>query len=150
MSRPYFTTHKGQKTALGIANALSLLLLIGLTLQLALIESPKTQVPQLQSSKLSYCEVLACGKIESIGDLEPVAISIEEGEYINTIRVEFVNHGRLIGSREFRIEFRDSSGKWLESAKATLELTAKGRLAVEFGLTHSRQSLESGSLNLIY
>lgn len=150
MSRPYFTTHKGQKAALVMANALSLLLLIGLALQLALVESPRTLVPQLQSSNLNYCEVLACGKIESVGDLEPVAVSIQEGEFINTIRVEFVNHGRLSGSREFRIEFRDSSGKWLESAKATLELTPKGRLAIEFGLTHSRESLESGVLNLVY
>lgn len=150
MSRPYFTTHKGQKAALSLGNILSLLLLVALSLQLVLVESPRTQVPQLQSSNLNDCEVLACGKIDSIGNLEPVAISIEEGEYINTIRVEFVNHGRLTGSREFRIEFRDAGGKWLESAKATLALRPKGRLAIEFGLTHSKQTLESGTLNLVY
>ena len=150
MSRPYFTTHKGQKTALWIGNALSLLLLATLSLQLTLVESPRTKVPQLESSNLTYCEVLTCGKIESIANLEPVAISITEGDHINTVRVEFVNHGRLVGSREFRIEFRDANGNWLESAKATLELTSKGRLAIDFGLTHPKQTLESGILNLVY
>lgn len=150
MSRPYLTTHKGQKLALGLGNLVSLLLLIALTLQLVLVEVPRTQVPQLQSSNLNSCEVLSCGKIASIGNLEPVSVSITEGEYINTVRVEFVNHGRMVGSRAFRLEFRDANGQWLEAASSTLTLGLKGRIAVEFGLTHSKSSLESGTLNLFY
>ena len=150
MRRPFFTTPKGQRLALNLSNLLSIVLLVALAFQVNLVEAPRKQVPQLQSDSLQSCVVLECGKIEELAGLEPISVIFTEGEYINTVRVEFVNHGRLEGSRDFRLELRDAAGGFLEAASAQLLLTPNGRTHINFGLTHPKSVIDAGSLILRY
>ena len=150
MKRPFFTTPKGQRLALNLANLLSVLLLVALALQIELVENPRKDLPQLRSDNLQSCVVLECGEIEALSGLEPVSVMFTEGEYINTVRVDFVNHGRLEGSRDLRIELRDSQGGFLEAASSRLVLELNGRTHVDFGLTHPKAVIDEGTLTLRY
>jgi hypothetical protein len=150
VKRPFFTTPKGQRLALHMANLISVLLLVALYLQVSLVEAPRKVVPQLESSNLQSCLVLECGKIQDLGDLEPIRVVFTEGKYINNLRVEFVNHGRLEGSRYLRLELRDSDGGFLEAASARVLLTLQGRTHVDFGLTHPESVINRGTLKLSY
>lgn len=150
MKRPFFTTPKGQRLTLHLANLLSVVLLIALSLHLTLVEAPRKVVPQLDSGNLQSCLVLECGKIEALSGLEPISVTFTEGEFINTIRVEFVNHGRLEGERQLRLELRDSEGGFLEAASSKLSLTLVGRTHVDFGLTHPESVIDKGALKLSY
>lgn len=150
MKRPFFTSPKGQRLALHLSNLISVLLLVALALQMTLVEAPRKEVPQLDSSNLRSCIVLECGKIAELGGLEPIRVGFTEGKYINTVRVEFVNHGRLEGSRYLRLELRDSSGGFLEAASSRVLLTLNGRTHIDFGLTHPEESLNRGTLKLSY
>jgi hypothetical protein len=150
VKRPFFTTPKGQRLALHMANLISVLLLIALSLQMSLVEAPRKVVPQLESSNLQSCLVLECGKIDELGGLEPIRVVFSEGKYINNLRVEFVNHGRLEGSRYLRLELRDSAGGFLEAASARVLLTQQGRTHVDFGLTHPESVISRGTLKLSY
>lgn len=150
MKRPFFTTQKGQRLALLWANLLSVGLLMGLALQINLVESPRNLVPQLDSANLQSCEVLECGEIAKLANLEPIRVAIQEEEFINFVRVEFVNHGRLNGSRDLRLELRDSNGTFLEAATTRVSLGLKGRIIAEFGFTSPATVIESGTLKLSY
>ena len=150
MKRPFFTTPKGQRIALHVANLLSVLLLAALALQIQLVESPRKDVPQLRSDNLQACVVLECGKIEALSGLEPIKVIFTEGKYINTVRVEFVNHGRLEGERDMRLELRDGEGGFLEAASSKLSLELNGRTHIDFGLTHPESVINSGILTLRY
>lgn len=150
MKRPFFTTPKGQRLAMHLSNLLSVLLLVALALHTALVEAPKAIVSQLDSGNIQHCVVLECGKLSDLAGLEPVKVTITEGEFINTVRVDFVNHGRLDGTRDLRLELRDGSGKFLEAASGQIRLGLVGRNYAEFGLTHSISSLEAGRLLLGY
>jgi hypothetical protein len=94
--------------------------------------------------------VLECGRIEAIGGLEPESVEITQGEFVNTIRIEFVNHGRLVGEREIWLELRDTAGNWLEAGRTKLTLEPKGRTFVEFGFVQSVGAIRSGVLSLQY
>ncbi len=150
MKRPFFTTPKGQRLALHLSNLLSLLLLAALFIQVTQIEAPRKNVPQLDSANLQSCMVLDCGKIEELGNLEPIRVVFTEGKYINTVRVEFVNHGRLEGTRYLRLELRDSDGRFLEAASSRVLLTLQGRTHIDFGLTHPESVINQGTLKLSY
>lgn len=150
MKRPFFTTPKGQRVALLVTSVASVLMLFALAMQVELVESPRRDVPQLQSDNLQSCAVMACGKIEAIANLEPISVGFFEGENINTVRIEFVNHGRLEGVRDLRLELRDGQGGFLEAASARLVLQLNGRTQIEFGLTHPKDAIARGTLILRY
>ena len=150
MKRPFFTTVKGQRLSMNLSYIISLFLLVALGLQINLVENPRNVVTQLDSGNLSSCELLECGRISQLGGLEPIRVAFEPGEFHTTVRVEFVNHGRLQGSRDLRLELRNSSGGFLEAATTRVLLMPKGRTKAEFGFTHSVPALESGRLKLSY
>ena len=150
MRRPFFTTPKGQRLALHLSNLLSIVLLAALAIQVTLVETPRKQVPQLQSDSLQSCVVLECGKIKDLAGLEPISVNFTEGKYINTVRVEFVNHGRLEGERDFRLELRDENGEFLEAASSRMLLELNGRTQIEFGITHPEDVIARGTLLLRY
>ena len=150
MKRPFFTTPKGQRLALHLSNLISVLLLTALALQVAFVENPRKDVPQLRSDNLQSCVVLECGKIEDLSGLEPINVIFTEGKYINTLRVEFVNHGRLEGARDLRLELRSSDGGFLEAASSKVLLTLNGRTHIDFGLTHPESVIDAGTLTLRY
>mgnify|MGYP007070465491 CR=1 FL=1 len=150
MKRPFFTTPKGQRLALHLANLISVLLLALLAMHLVLVEGPRKDVPQLRSDSLQDCAVLECGKIADLSGLEPISVTFVEGKYINTVRVEFVNHGRLEGERDFRLELRDENGEFLEAASSRMLLELNGRTQIEFGITHPEDVIARGTLLLRY
>ncbi len=150
MKRPWLLTQVGQRTSMLISTALSVLLLIALMLQDALVESPRLDVTQIDRTNISECVVLECGRIEALGGLEPESVEITPGEFVNTIRIEFVNHGRLIGEREIWLELRDSAGNWLEAGRTNLSLSPKGKTFVEFGFVQSVGAIDAGTLRLQY
>ncbi len=150
MKRPWLLTQQGQRTSMLIATLLSLVTLVGVWIQLAFVEGPRSEVIQLDRSNLSDCIVLECGKIAEIGGLEPEAISVTPGEFVNTIRIEFVNHGRLVGSRELWLELRDSAGRWLEAGRTSIELSPKGKIVAEFGFVQNVGAIDAGTLRLQY
>lgn len=150
MKRPWLLTQVGQRTSMLISTALSLILLVALMLQNALVESPRENLTQLDRANISECLVLECGRIEVLGGLEPESVQITPGEFVNTVRIEFVNHGRLVGQREIWLELRDKAGNWLEAGRTKLTLSPKGKTAVEFGFVQSVGAIKNGSLRLQY
>ena len=93
---------------------------------------------------------MECGRIDELGGLEPESIKVTQGEFVNTIRVEFVNHGRLVGDRELWLELRDSSGRWLEAGRTTVKLALKGKTFAEFGFVQNVGAIDAGTLRLQY
>ena len=150
VKRPWLLTQVGQRTSMLISIALSVVLLLALTLQNALVEAPRYVVTQIDRTEISECVVLECGRIEAIGGLESESIDVTAGQFVNTIRIEFVNHGRLVGEREIWLELRDSSGKWLEAGRTKLNLNPKGKTFVEFGFVQNVSAIRSGVLSLQY
>ena len=150
MKRPWLLTQVGQRSSMLISTALSLILLLALMLQSALVEAPRENLTQLDRANISECVVLECGRIQALGGLEPESVQILPGEFVNTIRIEFVNHGRLIGEREIWLELRDQTGNWLEAGRTKLTLGPKGKTYVEFGFVQSVGAIESGALRLQY
>jgi len=150
VKRPWLLTQEGQRTSMLIATLLSVLALIGLWIQLTFVEAPRTQIVPLDRSEISECVLLECGRIAALGGLEPESVSVTQGEFVNTIRIEFVNHGRLVGTRELWLELRDSSGRWLEAGRTTINLALKGKTVAEFGFVQNVGAIEVGTLRLQY
>jgi hypothetical protein len=133
-----------------IAMGLSFIALVALWIQLSFVEAPRTQIFPLDRSDLSDCVLLECGRIADLGGLEPESVTVTQGEYVNTIRIEFVNHGRLVGTRELWLDLRDASGRWLEAGRTTIEFAPKGKTVAEFGFVQNVKAIESGTLRLQY
>ncbi len=150
MKRPWLLTQQGQRTSMLIASLLSVVALLALWIQLSFIEAPRYQVEPIDRTNLTDCILMECGRIEELGGLEPESITVTQGEFVNTIRVEFVNHGRLVGNRELWLELRDSSGRWLEAGRTTVKLTPKGKTFAEFGFVQNVGAIEAGTLRLQY
>lgn len=150
MKRPWLLTQVGQRTSMLASIALSALLLLALFLQDTLVEGPRHLVAEIDRTNISECVVLECGRIQALGGLEPESIDVTAGQFVNTIRIEFVNHGRLVGEREIWLELRDSSGKWLEAGRTKLNLNPKGKTFVEFGFVQNVSAIRAGVLSLQY
>ncbi len=150
MKRPWLLTQQGQRTSMLIAMGLSFIALVALWIQLSFVEAPRTQIVPLDRSDLSDCVLLECGRIADLGGLEPESVTVTQGEFVNTIRIEFVNHGRLLGTRELWLELRDASGRWLEAGRTTIELAPKGKTVAEFGFVQNVSAIEAGTLRLQY
>ncbi len=150
MKRPWLLTQVGQRTSMLASISLSALLLLALFLQDALVEGPRHSVAEIDRTDISECVVLECGRIQALGGLEPESIDVTAGQFVNTIRIEFVNHGRLVGEREIWLELRDSSGKWLEAGRTKLNLNPKGKTFVEFGFVQNVSAIRAGVLSLQY
>jgi hypothetical protein len=150
VKRPWLLTQDGQRTSLWIANVLSVIALVALWIQLSFVEAPRQNVSQIDRSNLSECLLEECGRISELGGLEPESMKVTQGEFVNTIRIEFVNHGRLVGEREIWLELRNQSGRWLEAGRTKLELSPKGKTFVEFGFVQNVSAIEAGVLKLQY
>lgn len=150
LKRPWLTTQQGQRTSMLIATLLSIIALLALWIQLTFVEAPRYQIVQIDRTNLSDCILLECGRIEALGGLEPESVTVTQGEFVNTIRVEFVNHGRLVGTRELWLELRDSSGHWLEAGRTTVKFSPKGKTVANFGFVQNVGAIEAGALRLQY
>ena len=114
------------------------------------ISTEQSRVPAaLDPADVFYCEVSACGQIEKLAGVEVVGIeSIETTEYFTVVKVRFLNHPQLVGSREIWAEVRNSEGGRVESSRSNLVLSAKGELFLELSFTATEEELSGTTLFL--
>ena len=86
-------------------------------------------------TKVTYCELSACGYIEGLG-LEVISTPVvEEGEFGTEVFVQVINRGRLTGARQFWAELRTSEDKFVEAMRGELVLTDQGPQLIRFFFT---------------
>ncbi len=86
-------------------------------------------------TRVTYCELSACGYIEGLG-LEVVYPPEEvEGEFGTEVFVQVVNRDRLSGERQFWAELRTQEGKFVEAMRGELVLTDQGPQLIRFFFT---------------
>jgi hypothetical protein len=137
---------------LHLANLLSLVLFIGFVLNYANQELPRTNVTQLDSANVTYCEIAACPAIQglvitnsasAVGELQ----SQKNGELLV---LEFTNTLMLEGEREFWLRVETKDGRLLEMASVEVKLGLKTRTITEFLLVSNFEEITAGNLYLGY
>lgn len=142
-------TVRSQRIQLLLSFLISVLLLIPLNLQLN-AEAVRSNVPQLDTANLSYCNLKNCPAISELGNLEVSGVEIVAKDQSTFVEITFVNPGRLVGEREFWLELKNPSGEVSEVSRATLNLKLKNPLILSFGFEQSPELLETGELRLAY
>ena len=152
MKRPWILTPKGQRFSLHIANVLSLALFIGYALQFQFVEQPRTQVPQLQTNNVTYCEISECEKVfgielengdASLAKLKQTAIGVE-------LKLEFTNSARWEGRRELWLKMQTQDGSFVEAASTWIELGLKQKPVAIFVITGTVEEISQNKLLLGY
>ncbi len=139
---------KAQRLQMALGWLLSLALLIPLYLQIQL-EQSRTDFSQLDSTALNYCELPDC-VIAELSNLEVASVEIAEQDWATFVYVRFVNHGRLVGEREFWLELTNPKQEISEAAKTRLVLSNTGPSVAVFSFQRKPQVLEQGTLRLGY
>ena len=152
MKRPWLLTPKGQRASLHIANLASLLLFAAFVFQFAIVEHPRTQVPQLDTKNVSYCALAECGEVFGIvlENPERAVENLEEQAFGTLLVLDFTNLPRYQGERELWLKLTTPEGKVLEMARVTITLDLKQRTRAEFLLTSSKAEILAGKLQLGY
>ena len=134
------------------ANVLSLLLFMGFVLQFTLIEQPRTQVPQLDTANVNYCEITQCSKIfgvslengvvaQSTARQTPIGVEIE---------LAFNNDARYQGKRQLWIRMETQTGDFVEAASTWVEFGLKTRAVASFTITGTLDEIRNSRLYLGY
>ena len=101
-------------------------------------------------TKVTYCELSACGDIESLG-LELVhPPSLVEGEFGTEVFVQVINKGRLSGEREFWAELRTQQGEFVEAMRGDLVLSDQGPQQIRFFFTGKKAEFSGLVVNFGY
>lgn len=138
--RPWLLTQLGQRLALVLVFALSLLAIVPAINQVN--QDTGRVVPQLDTTNVSYCELIACGAIESMAGLVITdEIEITESDYGTKVSIRVINTGRLVGEREVWAQVRTQEGKLVEGMRTKLNLTDQGEQHVEFQFSGTPQEL---------
>ena len=138
--RPWLLTQLGQRLAVLAVFALSILAIVPAINQVNL--DTGRQVPQLDTANVSYCELSACGSIETMAGLVITdEIEISESDYGTKVRIRVINTGRLVGEREVWAQVRSQEGKLVEGMRTRLNLTDQGPQHVEFQFSGTPQEL---------
>lgn len=135
-----------------LANLLSLVLFVGFVLNYATQELPRTKVPQLDTSSVSYCELRDCGEIQGFA-LENGASALDEVVETRNgvlLTLKFRNSGMLQGERELWLRVMSAEGKILEMASVEISLSLRTRTVAEFELVSNLDQIRSGKLLLGY
>lgn len=137
MKKPWLVSQMGQRLTVWLGGLLALLLLLSLIPFVTAVTLPRTDLPQLDTGNVTYCEINTCDLGNSLG-LKIRDISVSENEFEATISIELVNEKRWDGEREAWMQFRTKTGVLIEMAKgemilndktATLELSFTGSIA---------------------
>lgn len=145
----YLVQPRIQRTQLLLSYFLSTLLLVAFSFQIQ-VEQSRSTFPPLDSANLSSCDLDSCPAISSLAGLEVAGYTIVEKKWATFVEVRFVNHGRLIGNREFWLELRDTQGQIAEAARTTLVLEPVGPSIATFSFQRTPELLRSGELRLGY
>ena len=152
MKRPWILTPKGQRFSLHLANVISLSLFFGFALHFQLVEQPRTNVPQLQTDNVSYCEIDQCQEVfgiklengeRSLANVTQTAIGVE-------LKVEFINTARWEGRRELWLKMESEDGSFVEAASTWIDLGLKQRTVAVFLITGTIDEVSGNKLFLGY
>jgi hypothetical protein len=135
-----------------IANLVSLALFIGFVLQYAFIETPRTQVVDLEPQNVKYCELTECPRIQGLelSNALTAQSEIKQQPFGLLLELDFTNHLMLQGERELWLRVENAEGKLLEMARVEIELDLKNRTTAKFLLTSSESDISGGKLLLGY
>ena len=86
-------------------------------------------------TKVTYCELSACGYIEDLGLEVVYPPKLVEGEFGTEVFVQVINKGRLSGERQFWAELRTKEGAFVEAMRGELVLTDQGPQLIRFFFT---------------
>lgn len=152
MKRPWLLTQNGKKTAMHAANFLSLLLFMAFVLQFTLVERPRTQVPQLDTANVTYCEITECSEVFGVR-LENGAAA--KSNAIQTpigveLELNFSNTARYEGKRQLWIRMETSTGEFVEAASTWVEFGLKIQAVANFSITGTLDEFQNSRLYLGY
>ena len=135
-----------------MANLVSLALFVGFVLQYAFIETPRTQVVDLDPQNVKYCELTECPRIQGLelSNALTAQSEIKQQPFGLLLELDFTNHLMLQGERELWLRVEDSEGNLLEMARVEIELDLKNRTIAKFLLTSSKSDISGGKLLLGY
>ncbi len=138
--RPWLLTQLGQRLAVVVVLALSLLAIVPAINQVS--EDTSRVVPQLDTANVIYCELSACGAIPTMAGLVVTDdVQITESDYGTKISVRVINSGRLVGDREVWAQVRTQEGNLVEGMRTKLKLSDQGPQHVEFQFSGTPQEL---------
>lgn len=147
MKRPWLLTRSGQRLTMLLATLVTIAL-VPLAYQQIATETSRFPAP-LDSTRIDYCEISSCGKIEKLAGLEVVGIEeVVPEEFGTLVRIRLINHGQLVGEREVWAELRSQEGNRIESMRGVMNLSPKGIQLLELFFTGDEAEFESGKLLL--
>jgi hypothetical protein len=152
LKRPWLLTPRGQRTAMHLANLVSLAMFLSFVFYFALVENPRSQVLQLDPENISYCEIGSCPKIQGleITNGASATAKLEERAFGQLLTLELTNHEMLSGSRELWLKVESPDGRVLEMASVVIELGLKNRTIAEFLLVSEKSLILDAKLSLGY
>ena len=135
-----------------LANLLSLALFLGFAFNFAAVELPRTQVTQIDTSNVSYCELSQCPRIQGLELTNgSTAIQrIEEKAYGQLLTVDFTNHEMMQGERVLWLQIEAEDGRILEMASTVITMDLKSRTTASFLLVTDAQTLAVSKVLLGY
>mgnify|MGYP001026031245 CR=1 FL=1 len=135
-----------------LANILSLVLFLGFVLQFSLVEQPRRNVPQLDSSQVNYCQLEMCDEVFGV-QLDNGASAKEDATQQSLgvlITLEFTNLARYEGERELWIRLVSPNGELVEMASTVVDFDLKKRTSANFLVTGLKAEILAGNLYLGY
>lgn len=152
MKRPWLLTQTGKKVSLHIANALSLVLFVCFALQYSFVEAPRTEVPQLDTANVNYCELSECSMIFGV---EITNGSTAQSNAIQTpigveVELDITNLARYEGRRELWMRMETVEGEFVEAASTWVDFGLKQRSRASFTITGTLEELQGSKLFLGY
>lgn len=145
-------TPKGQRTSMHLANLVSLALFVTFVINFILVESPRSQIVQLDPQNVNYCEISKCPRIQGLeltNGAEAVS-EIEDRSFGYLLTLDFTNHELLQGERELWLKVESADGRILEMASTQVKMSLKNRTIAEFLMVSEKEAILSGTLRLGY
>jgi hypothetical protein len=131
----------GQRLTIWFGGFLALVLLFSLIPFVTAVTLPRTDLPQLDQSNVSFCELSVCDEGNPL-DLKIRDVILTQTEAGTSMLIEFVNKPRWDGKREVLVELRTESGNVVETASGEMVLNDKEAL-VELNFSGSITELNS-------
>ena len=152
MKRPWLLTQTGKKAALHFANLLSLALFLAFVSHFALVEQPRTKVPQLDTANVTYCEITACEEIFGVQVVDGATAQArsEQTPIGVQLEIELSNTTRFEGKRQLWLRMETTQGEFIEAASTWVEFSLKNRTIAEFLITGTKAEIEASKIYLGY
>ena len=135
-----------------LANLASLALFVTFVINFSLVESPRTQITQLDPQNVNYCEISNCPRIQGLELTNGAAAvsDIDRGSFGYLLTLDFTNHELLQGEREIWLKVESADGRVLEMVSTEIVMGLKNRTIAEFLLVSEKEAILSGTLSLGY